>query len=274
MQTFNINFNVPQGWHELGDKQLRYVYQLIATDTTTDELKTLCLLQWGGAKVIGRQASGAYLLRKGRVASPSLGCTQQSPEQAQTLPSLARGFFFEATPETIAGLLPYLDWLATVPTAPVRLSKINRRNALPADFQGVPFETYIVCDNLYQGYLQTRDDALLDQLAAVLYGRAIALKPYERISVFYWMASLKNFFSRRFPDFLQPASANSGGNLLGDAPNPAAQLQEAMDAQIRALTKGDPTKEAEVLALDTWRALTELNAQAKEYKQLKQQTAK
>lgn len=249
MQTFNINFNVPQGWHELGDKQLRYVYQLIASDTTTDELKTLCLLQWGGAKVIGRQVSGAYLLRKGR-------------------------FFFEATPEAIAGLLPHLDWLASVPTAPVRLSKINRRNALPADFQGVPFETYIVCDNLYQGYLQTRDEALLDQLAAVLYGRAIALKPFERISVFYWMASLKDFFSRRFPDFLQPASANSGGNLLGDAPNPAAQLQEAMDAQIRALTKGDPTKEAEVLALDTWRALTELNAQAKEYKQLKQQTAK
>ncbi len=249
MQIFNINFNVPQGWHELGDKQLRYVYQLIATDTSADELKTLCLLQWGGAKVVGRQASGAYLLRKGR-------------------------FFFEATPETIAGLLPYLDWLISVPTAPVRLSKINRRDALPADFQGVPFETYIVCDNLYQGYLQTRDEALLDQLAAVLYGRAIALKPFERISVFYWMASLKDFFSRRFPDFLQPAAATSDGNLLGDAPNPAAQLQEAMDAQIRALTKGDPTKEAEVLALDTWRALTELNAQAKEYKQLKQQTAK
>ena len=41
-----------------------------------------------------------------------------------------------------------------------------------------------------------------------------------------------------------------------------------MDAQIRALTKGDVTKEGEILQLDTWRALTELNAQAKEYKQL------
>ena len=34
-----------------------------------------------------------------------------------------------------------------------------------------------------------------------------------------------------------------------------------MNAQIRALTKGDVTKEKEILALDTWRALTELNAQ-------------
>ena len=41
-----------------------------------------------------------------------------------------------------------------------------------------------------------------------------------------------------------------------------------MNAQIRALTKGDITKEAEVLALDTHRALTELNAQAREYKEL------
>ena len=42
-------------------------------------------------------------------------------------------------------------------------------------------------------------------------------------------------------------------------------------AQIRALTKGDITKEKEILSLDTWRALTELNAQAKEYKQINAQ---
>ena len=32
MQTISINFIVPQGWHELGDKQLRYVYQILAFD--------------------------------------------------------------------------------------------------------------------------------------------------------------------------------------------------------------------------------------------------
>lgn len=37
---------------------------------------------------------------------------------------------------------------------------------------------------------------------------------------------------------------------------------------IRALTKGDITKEREILALDTHRALTELDAQAKEYQEL------
>ena len=42
-------------------------------------------------------------------------------------------------------------------------------------------------------------------------------------------------------------------------------LKDAVNAQIRALTKGDVTKEKEVLAIDTWRALTELDALAKEY---------
>lgn len=93
----------------------------------------------------------------------------------------------------------------------------------------------------------------------------MAFKPYERISIFYWFAALKDTFSRKFPDFFQPISAATGGNLLGSA---APSVEDAMNAQIRALTKGDVTKEKEVLALDTHRALTELNAQAREYKEL------
>lgn len=240
MQTITIDFHVPQGWHELSDKQLRYVFDLLAKEYATDEIKTLCLLRWSATKVIGKQDSGAYLLRKGKI-------------------------LFEVTPLTLAEILPALDWLGSLPTSPVRLSKINRQHALPADFSEVPFETFIICDNLYQGYLQTQDDALLDELGATLYGKAMTFKPYERISIFYWFAALKDTFSRKFPDFFQPISAATGGNLLGSS---APSVEDAMNAQIRALTKGDVTKEAEVLALDTHRALTELNAQAREYKEL------
>lgn len=240
MQTISINFIVPQGWHELSDKQFRYVYQLLADDFATDEIKTLCLLRWSATKVIGKQDSGAYLLRKGKI-------------------------LFEVTPLTLAEILPALDWLGSLPTSPVRLSKINRQHALPADFSEVPFETFIICDNLYQGYLQTQDDALLDELGATLYGKSIDFKPYERISIFYWFASLKDSLSRKYSDFFQPITGASDDNLLGSS-DPS--VEDAMNAQIRALTKGDVTKEAEVLALDTHRALTELNAQAREYKEL------
>lgn len=129
----------------------------------------------------------------------------------------------------------------------------------------MPFETFIICDNLYQGYLQTQDDALLDQLGTTLYGKSMTFKSYERINIFYWFASLKDSLSRKYSDFFQPISAATGGNLLGSS---APSVEDAMNAQIRALTKGDVTKEAEVLALDTHRALTELNAQAREYKEL------
>ena len=254
--SISINFIVPQGWHELSDKQLRYVYQLLADEFATDEIKTLCLLQWSGTKVIGRQDSGAYLLKKAKI-------------------------LFEVTPLTLAELLPHLDWLASMPTVPVRLSKINRQHALPADFSEVSFADFIICDNLYQGYLQTQDDALLDQLGATLYGKSMTFKPYERINIFYWFAALKDTFSRKFPDFFvrvateaqgddfQPIDAATGGNLLGSS---SSSVEDAMNAQIRALTKGDVTKEAEVLALDTHRALTELNAQAREYRELNAKT--
>lgn len=239
MQTISIDFIVPQGWHELSDKQLRYVYRLLADDFATDEIKTLCLLRWSGTKVIGRQESGTYLLKKSKI-------------------------LFEVTPLTLAELLPHLDWLGSLPTVPVRISKINRQSALPADFSEVPFETFIICDNLYQGYLSTQNDELLDQLGATLYGKDIAFKPYERISIFYWFAALKESLSKKYSDFFQPIAGASDGNLLGSS----ASVEDAMNAQIRALTKGDITKEAEVLALDTHRALTELNAQAREYKEL------
>ncbi len=245
MQNISINFQVPQGWHELGDKQLRYVYQLLAGDFSADEIKTLCLLRWSDTKVIGKQPTGAYLLRKGKT-------------------------LFEVTPLTLAEILPALDWLCDIPSQPVRISKINRRPALTADFSEVPFETFIICDNLYQGYLQTQDDELLDQLGATLYGKSIKFKPYERINIFYWFASLKESFANKYSDFFQPAEAATGGNLLGSS---VASVEDAMNAQIRALTKGDVTKEGEVLALDTHRALTELNAQAREYKELNAKTA-
>ena len=245
MQTISIDFIVPQGWRELSDKQLRFVYDLLAKEYASDEIKTLCLLRWSGTKVIGRQESGAYLLKKGKI-------------------------LFEVTPLTLAELLPHLEWLGSLPTMPVRISKINRQHALPADFSEVPFETFIICDNLYQGYLQTQNDELLDQLGATLYGKSMTFKPYERINIFYWFAALKDTFSRKYPDFFQPIDAATGGNLLGSS---ASSVEDAMNAQIRALTKDDVTKEAEVLALDTHRALTELNAQAREYKELNAKTA-
>ena len=171
----------------------------------------------------------------------------------------------------IAMLLPYLDWLGALPPMPVRLERIKGHKAIAADFQAMPFESYIVCDNLFQGYLQTQNPALLDELATHLYPDLTGkISDAERINIFYWLASLKDFFSKRFHHFYGNMEQETGNLLAGSQFQiSGSRLQEAMDAQIRALTKGDITKESEILSLDTWRALTELNAQAKEYQELK-----
>lgn len=284
--TIKIDFIVQQGWHELTDAQLRYVYNLIALEMSSEEIAVTCLLHWSGTRVIGRQPDGAYLLQQG-TNSASRKQRRACSDSAEAQPIAGRSQqLFDVKPLAIAELAGEIRWLADLPKVPVRISSLRRKPALAADFQGVPFETFIICDNLYQGLLaqgldglaglESLEDGLFVELAKQLYPginpKPSTLNHIAKVNIFYWFASLKEYFSHRFGDFFQPV-AGADGNLLG-TPNMGAMLQEAMDAQIRALTKGDITKEAEILALDTWRALTELNAQAREYKQLQAQMKK
>ena len=154
---------------------------------------------------------------------------------------------------------------------PVRIARIGKYRALPADFEKVPFEQYLFVDNLFQGYLNTQQDELLLQMAQILYG-SDHVKPTKAhlVGIFYWMASLKQYFASLFSNFYKPAPAKGEGNLLGiSQPDIYSQLRDSTNAMIRALTGGDITKEERILKMDTWRALTELDAKAKEAEELR-----
>lgn len=240
-----LKITLPKSWQQLSDKQLKFAYKLIASNCSADNLKVRCLLKWSGLKLVGLHNGTSFLFR-----------------------FMKRFFVLEAV--KVKEMSLNLDWLCVLPEYPVCLDKIGRHKAIVADFCEVPFETYIIIDNLFRGYLATQSETILDDAAKILYpGLRRKLRPWQRIAVFYWVASLKEYFSKRYRYFLKPASEASSGNLLGNAPIDA---EEAMNAQIRALTKGDITKEKEVLALDTWRAMTELDAQAREYQQLKEKS--
>lgn len=243
--VLHIDLAVPQGWHELSDKQLRYAFELIANGLTSDEIKTLCLFRWSGLSVRHRH-NADFVCKLGK-----------------------RSFVITAL--QIAEVIPALDWLDTIPPQPVCISRIGRYRPFAADFSEVAFEKFIICDNLYQGYLATQSDDLLDQLASILYNHNLSphnLSPAHRVSVFYWFASVKDLFARQFPNFFQ--TATQPDNLLGGNRLPTgAQIQQAVNTMIRALTKGDITKEREILSLDTHRALTELDAQAREFFELR-----
>ncbi len=154
---------------------------------------------------------------------------------------------------------------------PIRIARIDKHRALPADFEKVPFEQYLYVDNLFQGYLNTQQDELLLQMAQVLYA-SDHVKPSKAhlVGIFYWMASLKQYFAAQFSNFYKPASNSDDGNLLGNGkPDIYSQLRDSTNAMIRALTGGDITKEERILKMDTWRALTELDAKAREAEELR-----
>ena len=237
-----FNISLPTSWEELTDKQLLLVYELFARDLSAAEVKTLCLVKWNRLKVLGQLPDKHFLVKKKGEHEVAL-----SVRQVQQATSV-------------------LDFLDTFAPMPVRISHIGRHKAIAADFEKVPFEQYLYVDNLFQGYLNTQQDELLVQIAQVLYA-SDHVKPTKAhlIGVFYWMASLKQYFAQLFSNFYKPAPTNeNGGSLAGEQVDLFKQLRDSTNAQIRALTGGDITKEATIMKMDTWRALTELDAKAKE----------
>ena len=239
-KRIRVNLIVPKSWEELTQEQLKYYFFVLTMCRSAAEVKTYCLCRWSGLEVLYPYGDGFM-------------CRHEERE-------------FVLQPLQVAAAIQSLDWTDTLPTSPVRLERIGKYRALPADFQEVPFEKFIICDNLYQGYLSAKDDQLLDDLARVLYQSAkVSPDAAQRIGVFYWFATLKEMFARQFKHFFQPLSAHDDGNMFNQGKSQYEIIYHAVNAQIRALTKGDVTKEKEVLAIDTWRALTELDALAKEY---------
>lgn len=247
-----LNLTIPKDWQELSDKQLRHVYRLLAGNYSLPQIKTLCLMKWAGLDVLRREGS-VYIVKH-------------------------RGETYPLTALQITEANTCIKWLDGVPGYPVRLSRIGLHRPVRADFQDVSFGDFLILDNLYQGYLQTKRSDLLAEMAQIMYptkspllrrgrGRS-SLDREEEICIFYWFASVKQMFAGMFRHFLKPVSTDEG---LGGSPS-FQQLQESMNAQLRALTGGDITKEKQVLEMDCWRALTELDAKAKDYEDIKATT--
>ena len=256
-----ISLTVPSSWSELSQEQLAFLLDTIVNVQGTNEadkflsmsdysaqtraaIATYCLFRWTGLKVLTPYGDG-FLLKHGKTT------------------------FVLSAADLAAAIVP-LDWIKDLPSDPVRLDCIGDAEAVNADLSGVPFEDYLACENLWQGYQATHDDGCLSDMAGILY-RHEGIKPSESqlLGIFYWWAAVKARFSVLFPHFLRPAeSAGSGSTPDYDT------LRHNVDAQIRALTKGDVTKESQILALDTWRALTELDAQAREYEELNKRMSK
>lgn len=234
-----VDVTLPVGWTELSDSELLAVYRLMAV-VPSEHLPVYVFSNLTGMKVL-RHYDGVYVCR----FRPGRGSR-----------------IVELSPETLAEHLAVLSFLSSPGAEPVRPSKIRGRKAVDARLHGVTFGTYIRLENLYQGYIDSMSDAAMETMCRLLYpGRRPCgeVPAEERISVLQWMVQLKEFFAIKFPHFFRPAPGSV------DAPS----MSDIMDSEIRALSGGDVTKEADVLEADCWRALTELDYKAKEAEELR-----
>ena len=249
MKPTIINIKMPTSWSELDDDQLYYVYNLLADNLSAAQIKTYCMFLWGKLKVVCRYGDG-YLIRRGKTEA-------------------------YITAAVLCNALHALDFIERLPDVPVRIGVVKGHAAVEATLQGVAFERYLYVENLYQGYLHSQQHTLLTQMGEFLYDTdGLKMNQAEKMNVFYWWTSLKAFFAKQFPHFLQPSHDDSDLLGGGSAQSLSRRLQDSMNAQIRALTKGDITKERDILNMDTWRALTELDALAREYEEINRKYGK
>ena len=141
------------------------------------------------------------------------------------------------------------------------LPNIGRLQPVEEMLHDVPFKAYLAMEKYYQGFLRNKNTELLEKLGRLMYmdgeeyNQAQHFSEGERLNCFLWFANTKESLVKFFPNYFKPAGSNNGKVTQYD-------ILAQMNMQIRALTGGDITKEKEVLDMDCWRALTELDAKA------------
>ncbi len=224
-----ISVTLPKSWEELPSDHLEYIYRVLSQGYSMEQAKSLVLFR--------------------------LGEWEQDNGKKLTMTDIA-----DIDIHLLADALRHLEWMDELANPPVRLSVIDKHACLAdALLQTVDFGTYLLLENLWQAYL--RNPSELRPIAMMndyLYGAPLE-SPLAIYNTTAWFAALKARFEANWPDLFKPAP--EGGAV--EAPD----MVEVMNAELRALTGGDVTKESAVRAVGCWRALEELNAKVKESKQ-------
>ena len=117
MEAF-FDLSLPKSWADLSDPQLLFFFRQLATDKPMAEIQTLCLCQWANVLVRCRLYGSVYLVQHGK--------------QQATL-----------TLHQFVCAIITLDFLKSFPPYPIRIRTFGKARAIAADFQGVPFSSFI-----------------------------------------------------------------------------------------------------------------------------------
>lgn len=240
-----INIKLPTKWTDLSQEELRVVFRIIDTFTSKKDSVPFQVFRRLAHMKVERRDGDRFLCR----FRARTGCRFVKTR-------------CWITPDKLAELLDCLNFLSDPGCMPVRLDVIGyglRRQYSAVHPQlHISFRDYVKVENLYQGFLLTSDVTDIAKMASLLYPGfrpdKDRMHPYEALSILHWLVQIKALFAKTFKHFFCPAEGN------GKAPD----MAEVLNNEIRALTQGDVTKEAEIFEIDCWRALTELDFKARE----------
>lgn len=246
-----LDISIPSSWAKLSQKQLRMVFSFLSSDQLTmTQCKLLVAFRLAGIRFYGIHDSGA-LVR-------------------------FNGIFYVLDDEDILNFVHAVDFIEDDPDFPVRIFEIKHRKAVHPLLRELSFAQWLAIENLYFGFIATKDISHINEILSILYPKSGIFSPvvksfksrnldFTHINALKWLAAFKNYLSRRYPEIYRNLSSESSDSA------PALSKQsvvESMNAQIRALTKGDITKKEAVLNMDVHSALTELDALALEARKI------
>lgn len=249
-----MDLSSPTSWRELTQEQLRYVFYLLATFADMVVVKTYMFVRFTGIRVVKRNRFGWKCAKDGKV------------------------FYLQSW--QIHSFLSQLSFVDSTETMDNRLEVVGGFHAVHELLQEdvnthriVTFNDYLCMERRYQRFMQSRSEEDIDNLAALLYRKPdgsvpdeISLTPGERLATLAWYGHIKFVMSKAFTHFFRKVSANADMSDIS--------ILESINVQLRALTDGDVTKEQSVKQIDCWRALTELNAKAKEAEEFRRKFPK
>lgn len=250
-----FEFSAPSSWEQLQGDELRYILSVMTLYQEQTVAKCNILFRLCGIEVIKHTRTGWKCSVPCQAANGKKKREVLYLNEAEIL-SLLKNFDFI---EDYTNYKP-LDWCA-------KLYAVDRL------IKNVTFLDYLQLEKNYQLYLINKDDKFLQKMGWILYrneaGNAdetAIFQPYELLNVFMWFSSVKGYLAENFPHFFKPAKV--GGELKQE------DLMPAMQAQIRALTDGDITKQQAVYDSLCWDALSELDNKAREVEEFKARNRK
>lgn len=258
--TQEFNFKAPSSWAELSEEQLRYVLSVMSIHHDHIVIKCYLLARFCGLTV-------HKYTRTGWKCSVKCG---ESDENGDTKTGKVRERVLYISAAEILSLLKNFDFIDKFTNfRPLQRASDVLLTAVDSMLHDVSFYDYLNIEKNYQLFMLNQEDKFLQKMAHLLYrtedgsaDETAHFEPYELLGVFIWFSSVKEYFAANFTHFFKPA--REGGELR------RVDILPAMQAQIRALTDGDVTKQQAVYNTDCWAALTELDNKAREAEEFKE----